>query len=54
MCYLPMPFSKQARFVLANDSEKEYNGLIAYGIDYETNRDMGKRKKQTPLCLEPF
>lgn len=38
MCYLPMPFSKQARFVLANDGGKDYDASIAYGIDYEQDR----------------
>jgi hypothetical protein len=46
MCYLPMPFSKQARFVLANDGEKEYDGLVAYGIDYETDLAMAKEKSR--------
>lgn len=34
-CYLPMPFSKSARFVLANDGDKDYSQSVAYGIDYE-------------------
>jgi hypothetical protein len=36
MCYLPMPFAKTARFVLANDGDKDYSQSMAYGIDYET------------------
>jgi len=36
MCYLPMPFSRQARFVLANDGDRAYSESMAYGIDYET------------------
>ena len=35
MCYLPMPFSRHARFVLANDGDEEYSRSVAYGIDYE-------------------
>ena len=40
MCYLPMPFSKRAKFVLANDSGRDYQNPevldnMAYGIDYE-------------------
>jgi hypothetical protein len=35
MSYLPMPFSKRARIVLANDGDKEYHTETAYGLDYE-------------------
>ncbi len=35
MSHLPMPFSERARFVVVNDSDKSYNNLIAWGIDYE-------------------
>ncbi len=35
MSYLPMPFSKRARFLLANDGDEDYSRVIAYGIDYE-------------------
>ncbi len=35
MSYLPMPFSRRARFLLANDGEEDYSRVIAYGIDYE-------------------
>ena len=35
MSYLPMPFSKRARFILANDGERDYAQSVAYGIDYE-------------------
>lgn len=37
MCYLPMPFSHRARFVLANDGDEEYLRSAAYGIDYDTD-----------------
>jgi len=35
MCYLPMPFSRHARIVLANDGEGDYARKIAYGVDCE-------------------
>ena len=35
MCYLPMPFSQRARFVLANDGDQDYSHSVAYGLDYE-------------------
>lgn len=35
MCYLPMPFAQRARFVLANDGDKDYSQSMAYGIDCE-------------------
>lgn len=33
MSYLPMPFSNRARFVLANDGDRDYSQKVAYGID---------------------
>jgi hypothetical protein len=35
MCYLPMPFSKSARFALANDGDRDYSQKVAFGIDSE-------------------
>ncbi len=35
MCYLPMPFSKRARFILANDGNDDYSRKVAYGVDHE-------------------
>jgi hypothetical protein len=35
MCYLPMPFARRARFVLANDGDADYSRSVAYGIDFE-------------------
>jgi hypothetical protein len=35
MSYLPMPFSKRARFVLSNDGNESYSRSVACGIDYE-------------------
>jgi hypothetical protein len=29
MCYLPMPFSQSARFVLANDGDRDYSRVLA-------------------------
>lgn len=37
MSYLPMPFSKRARFVLFNDGDETYSRAVAWGIDYERN-----------------
>ena len=37
MAYLPMPFATRARFVLANDGERDYSQSVAYGLDYEEN-----------------
>jgi len=37
MSYLPMPFSKHARFVLVNDGNETYSRSVAWGIDYEKN-----------------
>ena len=34
MSYVPMPFSKGARIVLANDGDSVYKRVVAYGIDY--------------------
>src|ERR1700722_19577203 len=33
MSYLPMPFSKRARLVLANDGDRDYSQKVAYGVD---------------------
>jgi hypothetical protein len=37
MSHLPMPFSRRARFVLANDGDTRYSQSMAYGVDYEKN-----------------
>jgi hypothetical protein len=37
MCYLPMPFSRRAHFVLENDGNEEYDRSVAYGIDAESD-----------------
>jgi hypothetical protein len=46
MCYLPMPFSKRARFVLANDGDEEYSCSVAYGIDYENDPALATEKSR--------
>ena len=30
-----MPCSKRARFILANDGDRDYSQKMAYGIDFE-------------------
>lgn len=46
MCYLPMPFSDRARFVLANDGDKDYSQDVAYGIDHELGRQFADEKSR--------
>jgi hypothetical protein len=46
MCYLPMPFSRRARFVLANDGERDYSQSVAYGIDYEEGLTFAQEKSR--------
>ena len=46
MCYFPMPFSKRARFVLANDGERDYSQSVAYGIDYEESAAYTREKSR--------
>jgi hypothetical protein len=48
MSYLPMPFSKRARFVLANDGDRDYEQSVAYGIDYEESPAYAEEKSR--LC----
>lgn len=42
MCYLPMPFATRARFVLANDGDRDYSQKIAYGVDIEESASYAK------------
>lgn len=44
MCYLPMPFSRRARFVLANDGDRDYSRSVAYGVDYEKSEEFADVK----------
>ncbi len=46
MCYLPMPFSKRARFVLANDGHEDYSKSVAYGIDYVKDKSFASEKSR--------
>jgi hypothetical protein len=46
MCYLPMPFSRRARFVLANDGDRDYSQSVAYGIDYEEDAALAKEQSR--------
>ena len=49
LCYmrwLPMPFSRQARFLLANDGDKEYTHGVAYGIDCEQDQQYAREKSR--------
>jgi hypothetical protein len=46
MCYLPMPFAKSARLILANDGDRDYSQKIAYGIDSEQSAAYAKEKSR--------
>ena len=46
MCYLPMPFSQRARFVLLNDGDRDYSQSVAYGIDYEQGQEFAREKSR--------
>jgi len=46
MCYLPMPFSQRARFVLANDGDKDYTQSVACGFDYEQDQTYAAEKSR--------
>ena len=46
MCYLPMPHSKGARFVLANDGDRDYSQKVAYGIDREEDASYAKEESR--------
>ena len=46
MCYLPMPFSRQARFILGNDGDQDYVQKVAYGIDYEQGKQFAEEKSR--------
>jgi hypothetical protein len=46
MSHMPMPFSRRARFVLANDGNVRYSQSVAYGIDYEKNADYATEKSR--------
>ena len=46
MSYLPMPCSKWARFVLANDGDRDYAQKVAYGVDFESSAAYAKEKSR--------
>lgn len=46
MSYLPMPFAKRARFILANDGDHDYSQKVAYGIDLERNAAYAKERSR--------
>lgn len=46
MCYLPMPFSRRARWVLANDGDEEYIRSVAYGIDCDSDTAYATEKSR--------
>jgi hypothetical protein len=46
MCYLPMPFVKRGRFILANDGNALYSKNVAYGIDYEQGASFAQEKSR--------
>lgn len=46
MCYLPMPFAKRARFVLANDGDRDYSQKIAYGVDFEESASFSSEQSR--------
>jgi hypothetical protein len=46
MSYLPMPFSKRARFLLVNDGDQDYSRGVAYGIDYEKGESLATEKSR--------
>ena len=46
MCYLPMPFALRARFVLANDGDRDYSQGVAYGIDHEAGEQYAPEKSR--------
>ena len=44
--YLPMPFSKHARFVLVNDGDRDYSQKVAYGVDFEQSPTYAKEQSR--------
>lgn len=46
MCYLPMPFSRRARFILHNDGDRDYRQKLAYGIDSEQDPTFAQEKSR--------
>ena len=46
MCYLPMPFARRARFLLANDGDRDYSQSVAYGFDHETSDQYARQQSR--------
>ncbi len=46
MSSVPMPFSRSARLVLANDGDRDYSQVIAYGVDYEKGESYADEKSR--------
>jgi hypothetical protein len=46
MCYLTMPYSQRAKFLLANDGDRDYAQSVAYGIDYEQGPAFAQEKSR--------
>jgi Protein of unknown function (DUF2961) len=44
--YLPMPFAKRARLVLANDGDRDYSQKVAFGVDCESNASFSKERSR--------
>jgi len=44
--YLPLPFSRRARLVLANDGDEVYSRSVAYGVDYESDAAFASEKSR--------
>jgi hypothetical protein len=44
--YLPLPFSRRARFVLVNDGDEVYSRSVAYGLDYESDSVFSAEKSR--------
>jgi hypothetical protein len=45
-CYLPMPFSKHARFSLLNDGDETYSRGVAFGISVEKDPSLAKEESR--------
>jgi hypothetical protein len=46
MCYLPMPFSREAKVVLANDGDRDYSQKLAYGLDFVSDVSYSSEKSR--------
>jgi hypothetical protein len=46
ICYLPMPYSKSARFTLSNDGDQTYSRGVAFGISSERDPQYATEKSR--------